>query len=204
MSVLVLNKNWAAKVLAEREAAGEATRDEVWDGVTVIMPEANIEHDDTAGFFYRTFWTVFGTNPANRIHYRVNVSDRVVDWTKNYRIPDTMVFLEGNSARACGTHYCGGPDIALEVVSPDDRSRDKLDFFSKIGTRVVLILDRDPWQLELYELEGGRLRLIGSIEPGDGRTVSSSVVPFRFELSPASPQPKIKIVHTQSLQEWVG
>jgi Uma2 family endonuclease len=201
--VLVLDPDVAAKLLKEREAA-DCTRDEVWDGVTVIMPEADIEHDDIAGLFYRVFWAVFGADPANRVHFRVNVSDRVVDWKKNYRIPDTAIFLAGNRSQRCAAHYVGGPDMALEVVSPDDRSRDKLDFYASIGTREVLIVDRDPWQMELYQLADGRLRLIGTSWPQGGHPLSSSVGPLTFQLIPADTRPKVKIVHTETGQEWVG
>ena len=204
MPVLVLSRNVAAKVLADREATGEHTRDEVWDGVTVIMPEADIEHDDIAGFFYRTFGAAFGVDPANRVHFRVNVSDRAEGWTDNFRVPDMMLFLAGNRAQAIGTHYVGGPDFALEVVSPDDRSRDKLDFYARIGTREVLIVDRDPWRLELYQLRRGRMRLRGAVAPGDTDGLTSSVVPITFELVRGRPRPRVKIVHTESGQEWVG
>jgi Uma2 family endonuclease len=201
--VLVLDPDVAAKLLKEREAA-DCARDEVWDGVTVIMPEADVEHDDIAGFFYRVFWSVFGTDPANRIHFRVNVSDRVVDWKKNYRIPDTTLFLAGNRSQRCAAHYAGGPDVALEVVSPDDRSRDKLDFYASIGTREVLIVDRDPWQMELYQFADGRLRLAGTSWPQGGHPLRSSVGPLAFQLIPGDPRPKVKIVHTGTGQEWVG
>jgi Uma2 family endonuclease len=204
MPVLVQNRDWANRLLKEREALDGHTYDEVWDGVTVIMPEADIEHDSIAGFFYRTFWSVFGTDPANRIHFRVNLSDRLEGWTSNFRIPDTMVFLAGNSAPACRTHYFGGPDIALEVGSPDDRSRDKLDFYAKLGTREVIIVDREPWQLELYQLRGGKILLTETAKPGDGVVVASSVSPLKFELVQAEPRPKIKITHSETGQEWIG
>lgn len=204
MPVLVQNRNVADRLLKEREASDDHTRDEVWDGVTIIMPEADVEHDDIAGLFYRSFWAVFGNDPANRIQFRANLSDRVEGWTSNYRVPDTMVFLSGNSARRCGTHYCGGPDIALEVVSPDDRSRDKLDFYAKIGTREVIVVDREPWQLEIYQLHGGKMRSIGTIRPGEGVELTSSVGPLKFQFVAAQPRPKLKLVHTGTGQEWAG
>ncbi|HKB05352.1 MAG TPA: Uma2 family endonuclease [Gemmataceae bacterium] len=203
MPVLVQNPDIVARLLKEREAA-DYTRDEVWDGVTVILPEADIEHDDIAGFFYRAFWAVFGEGTPHRIHFRVNVSDRVRGWKQNYRIPDTSVFLAGNVARACRAHYFGGPDFALEIVSPEDRSRDKLDFYARVGTKEVLIVDRDPWQMELYRLRRGRMRLVGTVTPGDGVGLKSFVVPIQFELVRARPRPKVKIVDAETGEERVG
>jgi Uma2 family endonuclease len=202
MAVLVQNREIAQRLLREREALGNQTRDEVWDGVTVIMPEADVEHDDIAGFFYRVFWAAFG-DAAIRIQFRVNVSDRVRGWKQNYRVPDTSVFLGDNPARLCGTHFVGGPDFALEVVSPDDRSRDKLDFFAKVGTKEVLIVDRDPWRIELYQLRRGQMRFVASTTPG-GEAIPSLVVPVSFALVRSRPRPKVKIIHAETDQEWVG
>jgi hypothetical protein len=127
-----------------------------------------------------------------------------VDWTKNYRVPDTMLFLAANPSQCCGTHYVGGPDVALEVISRDDRSRDKLDFYASIGTREVIVVDRDPWQMELYQLADGRMKLAGTSWPKGGHPLRSSVGPLSFELIPGDPRPRVKIVHTVTGQEWVG
>src|SRR5207247_1161405 len=109
MPVLVLNKDWAARVLADREQAEDSRWDEVWDGVTVIMPEADNEHDDIDVFFIFVFKSVFASGSGARVHGRVNISDRIRGWTKNYRVPDFSFFRVGNRAIDCRTHYCGGP-----------------------------------------------------------------------------------------------
>ena len=44
MAVLVLNRYLTEKVLAERKANGASVRDEVWDGVYVMSPLADNEH----------------------------------------------------------------------------------------------------------------------------------------------------------------
>jgi Uma2 family endonuclease len=204
MAVLVLSPYWTEKILAEREANGKWVRDEVWDGVTFIMPEADNEHDNLIGFFRLVFQVVFSSESGHRVHGPVNVSDRPSEWRENYRMPDVSVFLAGTSAEDRKSHWFGGPDFAIEIVSPDDRSRDKLDFYALVNTREVLVLDRDPWQLELYQLRRGKLRLAGTIKPGDGKNLASSVLPFEFQLVRSRPRPKVKIVHTGTGQEWIG
>jgi Uma2 family endonuclease len=204
MPVLVQDRDLAAQLLKEREAAGDQTRDEVWDGVTVIMPLADNEHVDIATFFIWAFRSVFDPSAGDRVQGPCNVSDQARRWKHNYRNPDVSLFLAGNSAQDRTTHWFGGPDLALEIVSPDDRSRDKLDFYAGVGTREVLILDRDPWQLELYQLRRGRMQLKGIVRPGDGDSLATSVVPFRFQLVRGRPRPKAKIIHTETSQEWVG
>jgi len=204
MPVLVLSPYWAEKVLAERENSPNRRFDEVWEGVTVIMPEPDNEHFDLSAFFVWVFRSVFDPANGHRVGGPANVSDREDGWKENYRVPDCSLFLSGNTARDLRTHWVGGPDLALEIVSPDDRSRDKLGFYGDIGTREVLIFDRDPWQLELYQLRAGRMRLKGKVTPADGATLTSGVAPLSFELVSGQPRPKVKIVHTETGPEWVG
>jgi hypothetical protein len=112
------------------------------------------------------------------------------------------LFTPKCAAEDYGPFWYGGPDFLLEVVSPDDMSRDKLPFYEEIRTGEVLIVDRDPWQLELYQLRRGKLRLAGSVRPGDGKSLASGVVPLTFALVRGRPRPKIRISHTESEQEW--
>ena len=204
MALVVLNSELAEQILADREASsGGRRREEVWDGDTFIMPDADNPHDKIASFFHGVFWTVFGLSEKHSLHFRVNVSDRDEDWKSNYRVPDMSLYLAGKRAKDSGSHWVGGPDFALEVVSPGDRSRDKLDFYARVGTREVLIVDRNPWRLELYQLSRGKMRLRGMAPPG-GSALASSVSPFTFQLVRSRLRPKIKIVHTETGQEWVG
>lgn len=203
-AVMILNPDLAEKLLTQWRNGSDHRYEEVWDGDTYIMPEADIEHDDIAGFFYRAFFAIFADTGLGHVHFRINVSDRDDDWKENYRVPDMTLYLAGNPARARGTHYVGGPDFALEVSSPGDRSRDKLDFYAGIGTREVLIVDRDPWQLELYQLRRGKLRSKGAVRLTDGNVVSSTVTPITFQLVRGRPRPKVRISHSEAALEWVG
>jgi len=204
MALMVLDRALEATVMSLRgKDSHERLRDEVWDGVTFIMPEADNLHDQIASFFHGVFFAVFGMDPNYVLQFRINLSDRERGWGKNYRVPDMTLFSAHGPARDCGNHWFGGPLIALEVVSPGDRSRDKLDFYAKVGTREVLIVDRDPWLIEMYELRRGRMRLKGTTSPTNRAILDSSVVPLQFQLIRSRPRPKFRIIHTQSGQEWV-
>ena len=204
MPVLILSPRVAERVLNDYEAATGRRFDEVWDGVTYIMPEPDNEHFDLSTFFVWVFRTVFDPADGHRVGGPANVSDRADDWRQNFRVPDVSVFLSGNPAQDRGTHWFGGPDFAIEIVSPDDQSREKLDFYARVGTREVLILDRDPWRLELYQLRRGRMRLKGTVLPGDGESLPSAVLPMTFQLVRSRPRPRVKITHSETGQEWVG
>ena len=145
--------------------------------------------------------------PAERGHHvygHCNLSDRNKTWLQNVRCPDVAIYLAGNPAKNRRTHWQGGPDFLVEVVMPGDRCREKLDFYAKVGTREAMIVDRNPWQMELYRLADEEMKLVGRIKPGDRRKVVSAVVPFEFHLLRGRPRPKVKVTHTETGQEWVG
>src|SRR5262245_5398850 len=204
MPVLVQDPDLAAQLIRDREAAGDHTGVEVWDGVTVIMPLADTEHFDITTFFIWAFRSVFDPSAGDRVQGPCNVSDQPKRWKRNYRNPDVAIFLSGNPAQDRRTHWYGGPDLAIEVVSPDDRSREKLDFYAGAGTREVLIVDRDPWQLELYQLRRGRMQSAGTTKPGSTKKLLSAIGPFEFQLVRGQPRPRIRFVHKETGQEWVG
>jgi Uma2 family endonuclease len=187
---------------ARREATGHGRRDEMWEGIYVVSPEANIEHEDFSWELSYVFGAVRGEVGGARIRTGGNISDRVEEWHKNYRVPDVAVYLSGNPARNCGTHMCGGPDLAVEILSKGDLARKKLDFYAKIGTREVLILDRYPWTLELYRMNNGQLILVGVTTPGKLEPLTSEVFPLSFRLVPGEGRPTLEVARIDGGQFW--
>jgi len=134
----------------------------------------------------------------------VNISDRIDDWQGNYRVPDVAVFLNGGHAVNRGAFWYGGPDFAVEVISPDDRTREKLPFYEKVRVREVLLVNRQPWRLELFggqddELVGG-----GQSTVENGATIVSNVLPFSFRLVSGEDRPQIEVIHTESNTRWLA
>ena len=113
--------------------------------------------------------------------HEVNVSDREAGWEINFREPDVAVFLTDGPGRDCGTHWCGGPDLVVEVMSRNDRSHQKIDFYASNGVCELILLDREPWAIEFYRLANGRLTLAASARVGDA-AIASEVVPATFGL----------------------
>src|SRR4051794_4811539 len=106
MAMLVMDPHAEGRLKDERERLGTNHRDEVWDGVYVAMPLANNEHQWLASQLWLVLYSVVDAAGDGVAYNGVNVSDRVEDWPQNYREPDVAVFLKGNSARDCGTHWC--------------------------------------------------------------------------------------------------
>ena len=198
MPTIVLDETLAESILAERRAKGNRTGEEVWEGVTYIMPQPNNEHQDLAMMFALYFGiAVIVGGKGGRIQPSPNLSDRIDDWNKNFRNPDFAYFAPDTEADDQDSFWYGGPDFLLEIISPGDLSRDKLPFYARIGTREVLILDRDPWQFELYRLQDGEMELVGTAEPSDGMSLKSEVVPLTFALEGGLPRPLIHLAQVE-------
>jgi hypothetical protein len=199
---LVTNPAKVRKLKARRETSPSAHRDEMWDGVYVMSPEAGFEHQLFVGGITSVFTTIVGEMGGGYTLPGVNVSDRVVRWKANYRVPDVAVYLPGNPAQILKAHACGGPDFAVEILSPGDLSRRKLDFYAKVGTRELLLLDRRPWALELYRLANGRLNLVGISTPEKGELLASQVLPLSFRLVPGGGRPTLELSRLDGTQTW--
>src|SRR4051794_6469068 len=118
MPLLILDRVKAKQLIRQRRRTGADRKDEVWDGVYVMSPEADNQHQFLTGKFVSVFDQALGGLAGIRVFPSINISDREKGWRKNYRCPDVAVFLPGNPAQDCGTHWFGGPDFAVEVLSP--------------------------------------------------------------------------------------
>src|SRR5262249_3614736 len=70
----------------------------------------------------------------------------------DYRIPDVVVARPSHVKR----RGLEGAILVVEVLSPDDESRDKLPFYAKIGVREVWLVEPTTLVTEIYELIGAR------------------------------------------------
>lgn len=170
-----------------------------------MSPLANIEHQSVVNGLVTALTNAVASQAGVRVFPGVNVSDRIADWEKNYRCPDVAVVLPGSRAIAHDAFYYGGPDFVAEIVSDYDRSREKFDFYADVGVREVLIVDRDPWQLELYTLKDGKLERVGLGKPDDGTILVSYVLQLSFCLRRpvTSDRPQIEVVKTDGSGRWI-
>lgn len=176
--------------------------DEVWEGITVMSPMANLEHMSIINDIGVCLNFTVNKLAGDFVHPGCNVSDRNLGWEKNYCVPDTAVILANGNAIYRGTHWEGGPDFLIEILSPGDRALQKLPFYASINTREVLIIDRDPWQLSLYQLQQQQLQLVGASDTTASQVITSSVLPLTFQLIQGATRPTIVMTHAQTQQQW--
>jgi len=201
MAMMVLDSYVEERLRAERQASGADRFDEVWEGVYMMAPLADNEHQDLQGSLAAALKHALGWSSGARVQAGANVSDRDDDWTNNYRCPDVVVVLPGGVARDRGTHWQGGPDFCVEILSRGDRSRDKFEFYAAAGVCELLLVDRGPWTLELYRLASGQLKPVKKTA-NDGFV--SKVVPVSFRMISGTSRPQIEVMHRDGVQRWLA
>lgn len=98
--------------------------------------------------------------------------------------------------------WYGGPDVGIGIISPDDQTREKRDFYAKVNTRELLIVDRDPRALEFSWLSDGQLRPVGKSTLDSPDVLASDVVPLSFQWRPGDVRPTIEVRHSDGVQNW--
>ncbi|MEO0530984.1 MAG: Uma2 family endonuclease [Planctomycetota bacterium] len=201
MTMLVADPELENRLRAERASRGADKYDEVWNGVYVMHAYPGDEHQELVNRFCRAMTEVIEDERLGRVRPGVNIASDPDAWTKDYRCPDVVVFLNDTASVCYDAFWSGGPDFAIEVISPGDESRTKLEFYAKVGTRELLLVDRDPWRLELYRHDGTGLPLAAE---GDlsGASIESSVLPVSLKLEVGADRPQVVVTHGDSGKSW--
>jgi Uma2 family endonuclease len=202
MDTLIVDPRVSERLIEERRARGADQFDEVWEGTYVMAPAPNDEHHDLAGGFTEVLRSIIDRRGLGKTRPGINLASEPNDWEHDYRVPDNTVFLNDSPAKCYGAFWCGPPDFVVEIISPWDKTREKFDFYARIGARELLIVDRDPWQLELYRRKGESLALAGSTKPGDAATIASDMLPMTFRLLEGKERPTIEIKATDLERTW--
>ena len=204
MTAIIGDPELAKRLIAERQATGQDKYDEVWDGVYVMAPMANPEHQIIVTELSTVLVVAIKWSGLGSVSAGGNVSGNETNWTEDYRCPDILVFLRDTSAEERKAHWFGGPDLAVEVVSEGDRAYDKLPFYLKVNTREVLFIDRNPWMLSLYRNISGQMTEIGQATVENQAQLASELVPLAFSLMAADTgRPQIKVRHLKDGTEWL-
>jgi len=69
----------------------------------------------------------------------------------DYRVPDLVIYRPDQASRR---GVVGRAELVVEILSPDDESREKLPFFAELGIPEVWLIDPTTRVVELYLLRG--------------------------------------------------
>ncbi|MCA9247762.1 MAG: Uma2 family endonuclease [Planctomycetales bacterium] len=202
MVTVVSDARLEERLQAERRASGGDRFDEVWEGTYMMNPMPNNEHQQLVMGISAALYDLVCRDNTGDVLPGANVSDRTSDWEHNYRIPDIAVFLKSGTAKNCGAFWHGGPDLAIEIVSPGESSREKIPFYGAVQTGELLIVDRDPWSLELLRLETGQMRCVGRATVG-GDWLESAVLPVKVRLVAGKSRPQVEVVCQDDPRAWI-
>ena len=89
--VAVINDPWLEEhIIAERRASGADRYDEVWEGVYIMTPLANNEHQKLITGITTVLATVVQWEELGTVFPGINVSDREDDWIKSIVVPMSL------------------------------------------------------------------------------------------------------------------
>jgi Uma2 family endonuclease len=139
--------------LARRKALGLDRRDEVWEGVLHMTPAPNVEHQRILDRLIGLLEPLLRTSARGSLCSGINI----FRGDQDYRIPDLTFIAAGREPLLADDGVRGGgPDAVIEIRSPHDESYEKFPFYAAIGTREVVVIDRDTKRPEIFRLAGSQ------------------------------------------------
>ena len=203
MATMILDPLLAEQLREQRRAWGSDKFDEVWEGVYMMAPLPNDEHQNLVFEFCIVLNESLGGQKLAQIRPGVNLASQSANWKENYRCPDVAVFLRDTKAENCDTHWRGPADFLIEITSPGDRTHEKIAFYNEIGVHELLIVNRETWTLELYQRQNDQLQKTAESRLPDAAILASRKVPLTFRLLSGEKRPGIEVAHTASDQKWL-
>ena len=135
--------------LDDRRRRGIDGQDEVWDGVLHVLPPPFTDHQRFESDLEFALWPHVVAGGLEILHQVSIVDPR--DHNKNYRIPDIIV-VDPRYVLKRGTE--GPVELAIEILSPDDESREKIPYYASRGVKELWLVDPETRMIEVYVLRG--------------------------------------------------
>ena len=159
-------------ILAWRKRTGADQFDEMWEGVLHMVPSPNRTHQDLEGAL-ETWLRIHWAPQANgRVFHQINLA-HPGRWPDDFRIPDLVLLTQYRFAIDKDEYFEGGPDVVVEIKSPDDDTLEKIPFYAEIGVREIWIIDRDT--KEIQAMDKGRLEALTPDPDGWWRSPTTGV-----------------------------
>src|SRR5438093_868066 len=159
--------------LAHRRSICADHWDEMWEGVLHMTPAPSLEHQRILGQLVVFLEPLLRSLKRGTLLPGINVFRTPT----NYRIPDLTFVATGREdvLSDAGVREGGSPDAVVEIRSPEDETYEKFPFYAAIGTREVIVIDRDTKRPEIYRLAGSELAMLQPDAEGWVRAETMSV-----------------------------
>jgi Uma2 family endonuclease len=203
MTMLIENPRLEEELKERRRAWGADQHDEVWEGVYFMPPMANDDHQDIVFELALVLGATVSKPGLGKVRPGVNLAASVENWEHDYRVPDVVVFLAGTAAENHDVFWTGAADFIIEITSPHDRTYEKIAFYSQIGVRELLIVNRQSWAIELYRHQDGGLQKVGESTLQQPEVLSSEELPLEFRLIAGERRPSVEVKHKTTGQRWI-
>jgi Uma2 family endonuclease len=203
MATLVTDPRLEERLLEQRRAWGADKFDEVWEGVYLMAPLPNNEHQSIAFHLGCLLDEALGESQEIQVLVGVNLAGPSEDWEQDFRCPDVAVFLKDTQAENFETHWRGAADFLVEITSPGDRTYEKVPFYDRIGVHELLIVNREQWILELYQRRAGRLSKTAQSQLPESGVLAAGKVPLTFRLIPGKKRPAIEVARPGGGRTWM-
>src|ERR1041384_7475110 len=99
MAALMCDRDQIESIIKHRQECGGDRYDEVWDGLYIMSPIANPEHQWIIARFVSILFSVVADKGLGKVYPGANITDHADNWEKNYRVPDVVVVLNGSEER---------------------------------------------------------------------------------------------------------
>lgn len=154
-------------------------------GEALFMSPVSLFHADLVGFLYRYLHALSSPSNLGRVFLdtvAVRLSPQVT------RVPDLCFVLAGNPRVVFrDNHIDGPPDLIIEVVSAESRTRDyveKLRDYEAAGVTEYWVIDPVYQAIDLFRLVDGRYQSAATDGESPPQSLTSLIVP-RITLKPA-------------------
>ena len=135
-----------ASILEERRRLGHDRFDEVWEGVLHLVPFPSLRHQRIV-MRLAVMLHAAAARRGLEVFSQTGLYDPAVRDDSEYRGPDVMLAsLHHASKRGIEGHA----QLVIEVISPNDESRDKLPFYARIGVGEVWLIDPRGPSIEMF------------------------------------------------------
>ena len=124
----------------------------MWEGELHMVPPPSFEHQRVGSELFLVLGQLAKANGLVPLYDTTGVFRPGSD--NDWRVPDSVFApLEATSTRGIE----GAASLVVEILSPDDETYAKLDWYAEVGVGEALVIDPHTRRVELFANRDGRM-----------------------------------------------